>query len=108
MDDETPPDLTHWKTVMEFTVEQAALLVAGIDPFDHNLRSARASYHSRWKRAHGVALGLVSAIRQGTLPTVVCQAEGEGFGPAFPIKHNDRSEEISIQSTTITRASLMS
>lgn len=109
MNDDTPPDLTHWKTVMEFTVEQAALLVAGIDPFEYSLSSSRASHHPNWKRAHGVALGLVSAIRQGTLPTVVCQAQsGEGFEVVtYVIKHNDRSDEISMQDTIITRASLI-
>lgn len=31
---ENLPDLSHWKTVQEFSISQAALLLAGIDPFD--------------------------------------------------------------------------
>jgi hypothetical protein len=29
---ENLPDLSHWKTVQEFSITQAALLLAGIDP----------------------------------------------------------------------------
>lgn len=106
MDNENVPDLTHWKTVMEFTVEQAALLIAGIDPFEHSLVSTRNLNHPRWKQAHGVSLGLISAIRQGTLPTIVCYGEGWD-GSSTRMKHNDRDFEISIHETLIARGSLI-
>ncbi|MEC5783763.1 hypothetical protein QAA37_019905 [Citrobacter freundii] len=32
---ENLPDLSHWKTVQEFSITQAALLLAGIDPYDY-------------------------------------------------------------------------
>jgi hypothetical protein len=106
MDNEDNPDLTHWKTVMEFSVEQAALLVSGIDPLEYNLISTRNFKHPRWKKAHGVSLGLISAIRQGTLPTIVCYGETWDGNPMM-IKHNDRDLEISMQHTLIARGSLI-
>ena len=39
------PNLDHWKQVMEFNVEQAALLLAGIDPFEtETLEEAKQYY----------------------------------------------------------------
>lgn len=106
------PDLLHWKSVMEFTVEQAALLLAGIDPFDTNLEHARRHDLPRWKRAWAHSLAIVSAIRQGLISPVVCRAKVvdhhsfEGW-ELITLKPADRDHEISIGHTIITRASLI-
>lgn len=108
------PNLDHWKTVMEFTVEQAALLMAGFDPFDINLEAARNRRLPRWKQAHGHALGIVSAIRQGLISPVICRGLvwGEGWNNhpeqfMRTVKATDREAEISAAETLITRASLV-
>jgi len=67
------PDLTHWKQVMEFTIEQAALLIAGIDPLETRIWAARSSGHPRWKKASATALAITTAIRQGLIAPVVCR-----------------------------------
>ncbi|WP_420901597.1 hypothetical protein [Escherichia coli] len=63
------PDLTHWKTVQEFNIIQAALLLAGIDPFDFDednaLVQVRELQHERWKLAWGMSAGIITAIRRG-------------------------------------------
>ncbi|MDY1059631.1 hypothetical protein SOJ69_20980 [Pseudomonas aeruginosa] len=104
------PDLTHWKTVMEFSVEQAALLMAGIDPFDFTLTEAKEATHPRWKKAHGHAIGIESAIRQGLISPVICRGLQwyNGNGPYMEtIKASDREAQLSHQETIITRASLL-
>jgi len=108
------PNLDHWKTVMEFTVERASLLMAGIDPFETSLDEARAKKLPRWKQAHGHALGIVSAIRQGLISPVVCKAEfydsdfnGNLERMTRTIKPTDRDGEICLTETIITRASLV-
>jgi len=108
------PNLDHWKTVMEFTVERASLLMAGIDPFETSLDEARAKKLPRWKQAHGHALGIVSAIRQGLISPVVCRAEffesdfnGNVERMIRTIKPTDRDGEICPTETIITRASLV-
>ena len=102
------PDLDHWKTVMEFTIEQAALLMAGIDPFDASLESARKRQLSRWKKAHGNSLGIVSAIRQGLISPVICRGYSlsDSGEYTYQVKPSDREIEISVLETRITRASL--
>ena len=106
------PDLRHWKPVMEFTVEQAALLLAGIDPFDiETVKAAKESSHPRWKNARAHSIAIVSAIRQGLISPAICRGWQEDWnnGPYLvTIKHSDRSIDICIQSTIITRASLES
>lgn len=58
------PNLDHWKSVMEFTVEQAALLLAMIDPFDvETLAEAKDQRLPRWKMARAHCLAITSAIR---------------------------------------------
>ncbi|HSB98258.1 MAG TPA: hypothetical protein VLC91_17495 [Spongiibacteraceae bacterium] len=99
---------------MEFTVEQAALLMAGIDPFEASLEEVKARRLSRWKQAHGHALGIVTAIRQGLITPVVCQGYvwRSGWNDELQrfvetMKPADRTTEISIADTVITRASLV-
>lgn len=108
------PDLNHWKQVMEFTVEQAALLLAGIDPFDvESLVEAKDRGLPRWKQAWAHSLAIVSAIRQGVISPVVCRAyileeNGQWSGwEAVVMKPSDRQMEISAPHTIITRASLV-
>jgi len=108
------PNLEHWKTVMEFTVEQASLLMACLDPLDTNLEYAQRYKVPRWKHAHAYSMGIVSAIRQGLISPVVCR--GIFWRPGWnneleqsieTIKASDREAEISVQETIITRASLV-
>ncbi|GAB3462828.1 hypothetical protein [Azotobacter salinestris] len=107
------PNLDHWKSVMEFTGERAALLMAMIDPFDvESLEEAKRLQVPRWKKAHAHALAIVSAIRQGVISPVACCAyvleDGQWGGwIAAPIKPSDRTMEISPAHTIITRASLV-
>ncbi|MCE4058343.1 hypothetical protein [Pseudomonas sp. Au-Pse12] len=117
---ETLPNLDHWKAVMEFTVEQAALLLAMIDPFDcETLAQAKRLNLSRWKKSHGHALGIVSAIRQGLISPVICmgyvEVEGTDWNGNISVSRelqvvrpSQREAEISMAETIITRASLMS
>ncbi|ELY4004197.1 hypothetical protein ACOZZ4_004255 [Cronobacter dublinensis] len=112
------PDLSHWKTVQEFSLEQAALLLAGIDPYEYinGLTEVRAYGHERWKLAWGFADGMITAIRRGTLTPVICvgetaywndweQRESKEF---TLIKPTDRNSNISKDKTIITRDSLFS
>lgn len=113
------PNLDHWKSVMEFSVEQAALLLAMIDPFDcDNLHQAKVKKIERWKKAHGHALGIISAIRQGLISPVACRGWIEeevlnSYGDPSMEKFlratrpGDRETEICISNTVITRASLL-
>ena len=108
------PSLVHWKQVMEFTVEQAALLLAGIDPFEtETLIEAKQRGLPHWKQAWAHSLAIVSAIRQGVISPVVCRAhEYEDNGQwsgwiVIAMKPSDRDMEISAAHTIITRASLV-
>lgn len=108
------PNLDHWKSVMEFTVEQAALLMAGIDPFDATLEEVKSNRLSRWKHTLAHSLGVISAIRQGLITPVACysrELDCDGLGnrviSLINMKPSDRTSEISILDTMITRASLI-
>lgn len=108
------PDLSHWKSVLEFSVEKAALLMAGIDPLEWTLQETKEREHPRWKNAHANAMSIESAIRQGLLSPVICRGliwQEEWNNPPelsmATIKHNDRDAHLSIQETIITRASLI-
>ncbi|EEP9807341.1 hypothetical protein PP836_003138 [Salmonella enterica] len=112
------PDLTHWKTVQEFSITQAALLLAGIDPFDFDedkaLEQVRARKHERWKLAWGMSAGIITAIRRGVLTPILCFSEkwvenwnGPDYIEYEIIKPTDRSQEISKIKTIMTRDSLM-
>lgn len=113
MDDQSNfPDLQHWKPVAEFTVEQAALLMAGIDPWEiETTEAAKEQSHPRWKKAATHSLAIVAAIRQGLISPVICRGWYEDYnnGPQLmTIKHSDREFEICPKHTVITRASLES
>ncbi len=109
------PDLSHWKTVQEFSITQAALLLSGIDPYDYpTLEYVRNKNHERWKRAWGLANGIVTAIRRGLLSPVECITEIENYdnfgnivGVSYTTIHpTDRTYEICKDKTVITRSSL--
>lgn len=107
------PDLSHWQAVQEFTIEQAALLLAGIDPFDFNndkLERIKTLKHPRWKLAHGYSLSLETAIRRGTLSPIICVGcFWNDFNQEWNIKKidpNDRTQQMSYVNTIITRSSL--
>ncbi|EKH2730788.1 hypothetical protein O7C87_003403 [Salmonella enterica] len=109
------PDLSHWKTAQEFSITQAALLLSGIDPYDYpTLEYVRNKNHERWKRAWGLANGIVTAIRRGLLSPVECITEIENYdnfgnvvGVSYTTIHpTDRTYEICKEKTVITRSSL--
>lgn len=114
-EEEDLPNLNHWKSVMEFTVEQAALLMAMIDPLDvESSEEAKRLQIPRWKKAHGWSLAIISAIRQGLISPVVCRSctwNEDSFGNTWytkeTIKPSDRNVDISPKDTVITRASLL-
>lgn len=107
------PELHHWKQVMEFTIEQAALLLSGIDPCEiETVDEARYRSHPRWKQARTYSLAIVTAIRQGVISPVVCRAyvfeDGQWAGwSTVVMKPSDRDLDISAPHTIITRASLV-
>ncbi|WP_449265274.1 hypothetical protein [Escherichia coli] len=115
---ENIPDLSHWRTVQEFSITQAALLLAGIDPYDYpTLEHVRDNKHERWKMAWGLANGMVTAIRRGVLTPVECTSEiveYDNWGNVCDIEYKrltsaqltDRAYEISKDKTLISRHSL--
>lgn len=115
---ENIPDLSHWRTVQEFSITQAALLLAGIDPYDYpTLEHVRDNKHERWKMAWGLANGMVTAIRRGVLTPVECTSEiveYDNWGNVCDIEYKrltsaqltDRAYEISKDKTFISRHSL--
>ncbi|MDR0806990.1 MAG: hypothetical protein LBN41_09660 [Enterobacteriaceae bacterium] len=103
------PDLTHWRTVQEFSIEQAAMLLAGIDPYEYEgLRELKAEKPPRWKMAYGFADGMVSAIRRGTLTPILCIGEDErGYCYECETRLDNRAIDICKDRTIITRTSLL-
>ncbi|MBJ2033379.1 hypothetical protein [Escherichia coli] len=109
---ENIPDLSRWRTVQEFSITQAALLLAGIDPYDYpTLEHARDYKHERWKMAWGLANGMVTAIRRGVLTPVwieyypLWEVQRASGTPRTEIP--DRLKKISMDETIITRHSLL-
>ncbi|WP_274715327.1 hypothetical protein [Xenorhabdus bovienii] len=105
------PNLDHWRTVQEFSIEQVALLLAAIDPFESSLLDVRDKRHPRWKYAWGFAKGLETAIRRGILTPVVCFGERSYSEAPWEItldsiRPTDRSLPLSFEQTIITRDSM--
>ncbi|EFC6289644.1 hypothetical protein ABJX56_004006 [Shigella dysenteriae] len=105
------PDLSHWFTVQEFTITQAALLLSGIDPLDYpTLEMVKEEKHERWRMAYGFAYGMVTAIRRGVLTPVWIEyypfwdVQVVSGSPRTEIP--DRLKKISMDDTIITRYSL--
>ncbi|HDL7797763.1 TPA: hypothetical protein PXP53_000696 [Yersinia enterocolitica] len=107
---ENMPDLSHWRTVQEFNITQAALLLSGIDPYDYSsLEDVRDKHHERWKMAWGFSDGMVSAMRRGVLTPIVCIGEvmdWRGEYGYIEIKATDRTHDICKDKTIVTRDSL--
>lgn len=106
------PDLRPWNYVEEFSLEEAALLLAGIDPFETNLEHVKQFNHPRWKNAHGFARALESAVRQGVVTLVQCKSiTYEGMHNEnivyFDIKQSDRDYPLALNVCTISRAALI-
>ena len=100
------PDLTHWKHVKEFSLNEAALLLAGIDPLDFDMKAINRKATDRWKLAIGMLRAIRSSIRQGSLAVQV----------AITFDYNGNPTECSPTSydnvldddlTIITRAALL-
>lgn len=106
------PDLSHWKAVMEFTIDQAALLLAGIDPLEtKSAEDAKGQSHPRWKKAAAHSIAIITAIRQGLISPVICYGWKHDWDHGqilVTIKHTDRGTDICSENTVITRASLLS
>lgn len=106
------PNLTHWKHVEEFTLEEAALLLAGIDPLETSLEQVKQSNHVRWKNAYGYMKALESAIRQGVITLVRCIGcrEVETYNGTETeikdIKQSDRNYTLSIKLSIVSRSAL--
>lgn len=104
------PDLTHWKHVEEFTLEEAALLLAGIDPFETSLESVKQYNHPRWKNAYGLLRSLEAAVRQGVITLVQCKGitydgmNGEEYH--IDIKQSNREHPLAIGACIISRSAL--
>ena len=106
------PNLTHWKHVEEFTLEEAALLLAGIDPLETSLEQVKQLNHVRWKNAYGYMKALQSAIRQGVITLVRCIGfiEYDTFNGAEveykDIKQSDRNYILSVKLSIVSRSAL--
>lgn len=109
------PVLSHWNTVQEYSIEQAALLIASIDPYDcedqgNMLKEIRKINHPRWKMAWGFSDGMVSAIRRGVLTPVKCMSvklfnHTDNDWIHIDIEPSDRQHDIDKSKTIITKGS---
>lgn len=106
-------NLNHWKNVEEFTLEQASLLMAGIDPLETTLDIVISNRtHERWKLAAGNAVTLTSAVRQGVLTLIRCvtlERENEFSNGDYlrDIKQTDRTSELYLPACVVSRSSLI-
>lgn len=112
------PDLSHWETVQEFSISQAAMLLAGVDPydFDGGLDEVKDRGHERWKMAWGLSDGIVSAIRRGALEPIRCVAKewhtynsfGDGEWAYFDIEDLGNLDNQICKDRTIIRRDFLS
>lgn len=106
------PDFQHWKSVEEFTLEQAALLMAGIDPLEVRLDEVvNAKTHARWKLAAAGILTLTSAVRQGVLTLIRCvtlvkESEFSDGDYLLDIKQTDREHDLYLPACIVSRVTL--
>lgn len=104
------PDLNHWKHVEEFTLAEAALLLAGIDPFETSLESVKQFNHPRWKNAYGLLRSLEAAVRQGVITLVQCKGitydEMNHEEYYIDIKQSNREYPLAISACIISRSAL--
>jgi hypothetical protein len=100
------PDLTHWKHVKEFSLNEAALLLAGIDPLDYDMQAIHRKATGRWKIAIGMLRAIKSSIRQGSLAVQVAISIDYN-GNAFECSPTSYENVLDDDLTIITRASLL-
>lgn len=100
------PDLSHWKHVKEFSLNDAALLLAGIDPLDYDMKAISRKDNPRWKLALGMLRAIKSSIRQGSLAIQVAVAR-DWNGNAFQCSPTSYENELDDDATLVTRAALM-
>lgn len=100
------PDLTHWKHVKEFSLNEAALLLAGIDPLDYDMKAINRRATVRWKLAIGMLRAIKSSIRQGSLAVQVAITIDYN-GNAFETSPTNYENVLDDDLTIITRASLL-
>ena len=109
------PDLSHWRSVSEFLVIEAALLLAGVDPLDHEavVQGRRdMDPHHRRKLFKGMERAIVTAISRGTLSTVKARtSQYDDNGNRYSFSFDPTSHtwaDIDSRETIITRQSLLS
>ena len=100
------PDLTHWKHVKEFSLNEAALLLAGIDPLDYDMRAIIRKATIRWKLAIGMLRAIKSSIRQGSLAVQVAITRDYN-GNSMECSPTSYEDILDDDLTIITRASLL-
>ena len=100
------PDLTHWKHVKEFSLNEAALLLAGIDPLDFDMRAIERKGTPRWKLAIGMLRAITSSIRQGSLAVQVAITTDYN-GNAFECSPTSYEHALDNNFTMVTRAALL-
>lgn len=108
------PDLSNWKAVSEFRVIEAALLFAGIDPFDHErfvIHGDIKLNHPRLKLFLGIERAIVTAISQGTLQSsqALVRLWDDNSGDTYTTPYDQFKhswDDIDVRKTTVTRASL--
>ncbi|KDD84036.1 hypothetical protein L519_4810 [Bordetella bronchiseptica MBORD678] len=105
------PDLSGWNPVAEFRAIEAALLLSGIDPWDHEdfVRGRRALMHSRVKQFKSMERAIVTAISQGTLAARAVVSlftdNGDNYTQNFDLVNHSWADIDTFQ-TMITRPSL--
>lgn len=100
------PDLTHWKHVKEFSLNEAAILLAGIDPLDYDMPAINRKGNSRWKLAVGMLRAIKTSIRQGSLAVQVAITRDYN-GNAIECSPTSYEDVIDDDLTIITRAALL-
>lgn len=83
MDADYLPDLSDWRYVEVWTLEETALLWAAIDPMDYiGMRLNELASHipkERYKKAQIALRAITEAVCCGTLPFSEAWEEGDGF-----------------------------
>ncbi|GAB2902733.1 hypothetical protein GCM10027202_34210 [Microvirgula curvata] len=108
---ENVPDLSLWALVEVLTVEQAAMLIGGIDPSEFRLiELAQGSVHTAmYKRAVVARQALCGAISLGTLPSLeVWQQSWSGDQYVIGAKQSASPADIVAERTTIQTSALLS
>ena len=100
------PDLSHWKHVKEFSLNDAALLLAGIDPLDFDMRAINRKATERWKLALGMLRAIKSSIRQGSLAVQVAITV-DWNGNSMECSPTSYENELDDNLTIVTRAALI-